>query len=147
MSAAQFRRILVGWDCSAGAAAALSAAAAIADGEATHVVALAVLDPGARGDGREPGAADMAGRRRSTRESFGKARDAARAATRAWATLHFTEGTDAARTICEYAALHCFDLVVLGRRGNGGVPAPRLGHVAETAAMSSSVPVLLLTGR
>ena len=53
MSARQFRRVLVGWDSSPGAAAALLAAAGIADGEAGRVVALAVLRPVPHGESEE----------------------------------------------------------------------------------------------
>ena len=61
MSARRFRRVLVGWDSSPGAAAALLAAAAIADGETGRVVALAVLRPVPRGEGgEEERAAEMA---------------------------------------------------------------------------------------
>ncbi len=46
MSAAKpFRRLLVGWDGSRDASAALPAAAAIAGDDEGHVVALAVLQP------------------------------------------------------------------------------------------------------
>jgi hypothetical protein len=38
-------------------------------------------------------------------------------------------------------------LLVLGRHGNGGVLHPRLGHVAETVAKKSGLPLLLLGGQ
>ena len=48
------------------------------------------------------------------------------------------------RAVCAYAAEHGFDLLVLGRHGDGGTLRSRLGRVAETAARDSQVPVLLL---
>lgn len=61
MSATRYRRVLVGWDSSPGAAAALLAAAGIADGETGRVVALAVLRPVPRGEsGEEERGAEMA---------------------------------------------------------------------------------------
>ena len=46
MTAGPFRRVLVGWDASADAAEALSAAAAIVSGGTGHVVALTVVPAG-----------------------------------------------------------------------------------------------------
>ena len=148
MSARWFRRILVGWDSSPGAAAALLAATAIADDEAGRVVALAVLRPVPRGEGgEEERAAEMARHRHQAEESFGRARDTLPGAARARVTLEFAESPDAARTLCEYADAHVFELLVLGRHGNGGVLHPRLGHVAETVAKKSGLPLLLLGGQ
>jgi len=137
-----FHRVLVGWDCSPGAAAALHAAAAIASGDAARVVALAVLKP-VHAESRDEGAADLAGRRQFAQETFTKARDGLDGATRARVSLRFAESTDPARVICEYADEHGYDLLVLGRHGTGGVLHPRLGHVAESAAKRSRLPVLL----
>ena len=147
MHAGPFRRVLVGWDCSAGAAAALHAAVAIAADGTARVVALAVIRPAPHTEDRDEGAADLAGRRQDAERSFAKARDAFDDASRARVSLKFAESTDAARTLCEYAELHGYDLIVLGRHGLGGVLHPRLGHVAETAAKKSTIPLLLLTGR
>jgi nucleotide-binding universal stress UspA family protein len=148
MSAGQVRRVLVGWDSSPGAAAALLAAAGIADGEAGRVVALAVLRPVPRGEGgEEERAAEMARHRHQAEESFGRARDTLAGATQARVTLEFAEGADAARALCEYADAHVFELLVLGRHGKGGVLRPRLGHVAETVAKKSGLPLLLLGGQ
>ncbi len=148
MSARRFRRVLVGWDSSPGAATALLAAAAIADDETGRVVALAVLRPVPRGEGgAEERAAEMSRHRRQAEESFGKARDTVPGATRARVTLEFTESSDAARALCDYADTHVFELLVLGRHGNGGVLHPRLGHVAETLARKSGLPLLLLGGQ
>jgi nucleotide-binding universal stress UspA family protein len=55
------------------------------------------------------------------------------------------EDRQAGRAVCAYAAEHGFDLLVLGRHGDGGALRPRLGRVAEAAARGSAVPVLLLS--
>jgi nucleotide-binding universal stress UspA family protein len=145
MSARRFRRVLVGWDSSPGAAAALAAATALADDEGGRVVALAVLRPVPRGEGSEEGrAAEIARHQRQTAEAFAKARDTLPGTSRATVTLEFAEGADAARELCEYADTHVFELLVLGRHGNGGVLHPRLGHVAEAVAKKSGLPLLLL---
>ncbi len=138
-----FRRILVGWDCSPGATAALRAAAAVAIDEASHVVALAVLRPAPQTEDADEGLADFDGRQRIARETFAIACATMPEAQRARVSLQFAQSGDAARTVCEYAEQHGFDLLVLGRHGTGGVLHPRLGHVAAAAARKSSLPVLL----
>ena len=147
MSAGPFRRVLVGWDCSAGSAAALRAAAAIIGGETGHVVALAVLRPVPHGESEEDRAAEIAGRRQQAQESFGKARDTLPGLLRARVSLELAESSDVARTLCEYADAHVFGLLVLGRHGTGGIMHPRLGHVAEAIARKSDLPLLLLGGQ
>ncbi len=52
-----------------------------------------------------------------------------------------------ARSICDYADEHGFDLLVLGRNGDGGLLHHKLGHAAEAAAKSSRIPVLLLSAQ
>ena len=143
MTTGPFRRILVGWDCSPGAAAALRAAAAVATDEAARVVALAVLKPAPHTEDAAEGAADFDGRQRFAEETFAKACSAMPDAQRARVSLRFAESGDAARAVCEYAQQQDFDLLVLGRHGTGGVLHPRLGHVAAAAARKSSLPVLL----
>ena len=147
MTARQFRRVLVGWDCSAGAAAALVAAAEIAGGEGARVVALAVLRPVSHGESQADRAAEAAGLRHQAEESFRKARDSLPDAARAGVTLDFTESPDPAGTLCEYADNHVFGLIALGRHGTGGMLHPRLGHVADTVAKKSGLPVLFLSGQ
>lgn len=152
----EFRRILVGWDGSPGAAAALRAAAAIADvdgaktngvrgNEAACVTVLAVLKPAPHTEDVDEGTADLEARRAHAQETFGKALDTLSDAVRPRVTLRFAESGDAARTVCEYAHDQGFDLLVLGRHGVGGILHPRLGHVPATAARKSSLPVLLAT--
>lgn len=143
MTTGPFRRILVGWDCSPGAVAALRAAMAAATDEAARVVVLAVLKPAPSTEEAAEGAADFDGRQRVAEETFAKTCSAMPDGQRARVTLRFTESGDAARTVCEYAQQHGFDLLVLGRHGAGGVLHPRLGHVAATAARKASLPVLL----
>lgn len=138
-----FRRILVGWDCSPGAAAALRAAVAVATDEAARVVALAVLKPAQHTEDAAEGAADFDGRQRFAQETFAKARDALPDVLQERVSLRFAQSGDAARTVCEYAQQHGFDVLVLGRHGTGGVLHPRLGHVAATAARKAALPVLL----
>jgi nucleotide-binding universal stress UspA family protein len=147
MPTGPFHRILVGWDCSPGAAAALRAAAAIAGNDSVRVVALAVLKPAPHTESSDEGAADLAGRRRFAEETFAKAREGLDGASRARVSLRYAESADPARAVCEYAEEHAFDLMVLGRHGTGGVLHPRLGHVAETAVKKSRVPVLLMGDR
>ena len=68
-------------------------------------------------------------------------------AARARVSLQIVEDGDPARAVCDYAAEHGFDLLVLGRHGDGGVLHRRLGRVAETAARAGKLPVLLLSDR
>jgi len=143
MDVTPVRKILVGWDCSPGAAAALRAAAGLAAGGAARVVALAVLRAAQHAEDAEEGAADFSERRRFAQETFARARDTLPGTLRERVSLEFAESGDAARAVCEYAQQHGFDLLALGRHGTGGVLHPRLGHVAATAARKSSLPVLL----
>jgi nucleotide-binding universal stress UspA family protein len=46
-----------------------------------------------------------------------------------------------------YAEQHGFDILVLGRHGDGAHRKTRLGRVADRAAQACSVPVLLLSAR
>jgi nucleotide-binding universal stress UspA family protein len=143
MDVRPLRRILVGWDCSPGAAAALRAVAVLAADGTAAVVVLAVLKPASRTEDTAEGAADFDEHRRFAQQTFAKARERLPDALRERVSLQFTESGDAARTICEYAHHHSFDLLVLGRHGAGGVLHPRLGHVAATAARKAALPVLL----
>ena len=82
---------------------------------------------------------------RWVREGFARARESILETSQAWIDLHVEEGRHAARSLCAYATEHAFDLLVLGRHGDGGVLHPRFGHVAKAAAMASPVPVLLVS--
>jgi len=137
------RTILVGWDCSPGAAAAMRMAATLAADRAVTVVALAVVPPLSRREEAEEATADFDERRRVARETFDKAMEGLPDALRRQASLRFAESDDAAGTVCEYATEHGFDLLALGRHGSGGLLHWRLGHVAATAARKAALPVLL----
>ena len=137
------RKILVGWDCSPGAAAALRAVAALAVDGTAAVVVLAVLSPAPHTEDLAEGAADFDERRRFAEKTFASAREGLPGALRERVSLRFAESGDAAGTVCEYARQHGFDLLALGRHGTGGVLHPRLGHVAATAARKAALPVLL----
>jgi nucleotide-binding universal stress UspA family protein len=99
------------------------------------------------GESSEDRARDLAERRYYTERLFSQVRDSVPAAARARVSLQIVEDGDPARAVCEYAAEHGFDLLVLGRHGDGGVRHHRLGHVAEAAARAGKLPVLLLDDR
>ena len=144
MDVRPLRRILVGWDCSPGAVAALRSAAALAaDGDAA-VVVLAVLKAAPQTEDAAEGAADFDERRLFAQETFARAAAGLPERLRERVSLRFIESGDAASAVCEYASQHEFDLLALGRHGTGGMLHPRLGHVAATAARKAALPVLLV---
>jgi nucleotide-binding universal stress UspA family protein len=147
MTTTTFRRVLVGWDSSAHSAAALRTAVSMTGGQSPHVVALAVLDGRSHSEASEDRARDLAERRWHAERLFDEVRDSVPAEVRCRVSLQIIEDGDAARAICDYAAEHGFDLLVLGRHGDGGVLRRRLGHVAEAAAKTARLPVLLLDDR
>jgi nucleotide-binding universal stress UspA family protein len=137
-----FRHVLVGWDGSPDSVAALRTAVAIIGSAPGRVTALAVLPAPPRREARLDGAPASADH---AREAFEFAQAAAAAGSPARISLHTAEGRHVARSICDYATEHGFDLMVLGRHGDGGVLHPKLGHIAEAAARASKIPVLLVS--
>jgi len=140
-----FRRVLVAWDGSPDSAAALETAAAIVGDGPGHVVALAIVPASVQSEAWLDHAGEEPEDRRWVRECFARARESITATSRARIDLHIEEGRHAAQSLCAYATEHAFDLLVLGRHGDGGVFHPRFGHVAKAAAMASPVPVLLVS--
>jgi nucleotide-binding universal stress UspA family protein len=143
VTAGPFRRVLVGWDASADAAEALCAAAALVGGDAGHVVALTVVRAAREAEAADEQENERAAIRRRAEESFERVRGADTSGVRM--SLQIVEAREVGKTVCTYAAEHGFDLLILGRHGDGRGLRPRLGRVAETAARGSDVPVLLLS--
>jgi nucleotide-binding universal stress UspA family protein len=143
VTAGPFRRVLVGWDASADAAEALCAAASIVRGGAGHVVALTVVPAAQGAEAADELQGGQAAIKRRAEERFESVRGSAAAGVRM--SLHIVEDRQAGQAVCAYAAEHGFDLLVLGRHGDGGRLRPRLGRVAEAAVRDSAVPVLLLS--
>jgi len=145
-SAGPFRRILVGFDGSPDAAEALRVAVALADSDHAHVVALTVIR---RGLGAEDDhARDSAGSaaRERAEALLGELRrsrpdDGARVS----AQVVFSDRDDLGQTVTGYAAEHGFDVLIVGRHGDGARRRSRLGRVADTAVQGCPVPVLLLS--
>ena len=145
LAANPFRQVLVGWDGSPGSVAALRTAAALVGDRPGRVIALAVLSGSPHQvEEPDPAGADAAGGSPAQR-TFEATRAAIAATLPTRISLHTEESRNAARALCDHATEHGFDLLVLGRHGDGGVLHPRLGHVAEAAARASRIPVLLVS--
>jgi nucleotide-binding universal stress UspA family protein len=139
--ATPYRRVLVGWDASPDSVTALRAAAALAATTAQgYVVALAVLP-----EARSPEHDEVSSPVRRVHAVFGSTRASIEYPAGDMICLQTEDSTHPARTLCEYAHTHAFDLLVLGRHGNGGILHPKLGHVAHAVAKASEVPVLLVS--
>jgi nucleotide-binding universal stress UspA family protein len=142
-----FCHVLVGWDGSAAAAEALSTALDITSNSG-HVVALAVvrrLPHEEAGEGEDGQASILS----QAEAIFERARRSEAGAASIRMATHVIAGDEgkAGAVLCSYAAEHGFDLLVLGRHGQGGMLPTRLGRVAKAAAQSSPVPVLLVDAR
>lgn len=136
--------MLVGWDASAAAAEALGAAASIVAREGGHVVALAVVQRAPITEVADDHDREAAAIRRRAEGSFERARQAVAAGRDVRMSLQIVEDKQVARAVCDYAVEHAFDLLVLGRHGDGTAFRSRLGRVAEAAAQGSAIPLLLL---
>jgi nucleotide-binding universal stress UspA family protein len=140
-----FRRVLVGWDGSPDAEAALRMAVAIVGDGPGHVVAFAVLpSPPHLEAWQDQAGAESAGTH-GVKEGFARVKASIETTSRTRIALATAQGTKAAQSVCAYAAENAFDLLVLGRHGDGGMLHPRLGQVAKAAAMTSQIPVLLVS--
>ncbi|MGH3098749.1 MAG: universal stress protein [Streptosporangiales bacterium] len=142
MHAAAFHRVLVGWDASPGAEAALDAALRLA-GPSGRVVALAVLPatPHVETDGERESA--LAAARHRVEDRFDEQR-AGLGRLETELRLDVLESQDQAAALREYAGRHGFDLVVVGRHGEGGILHPKLGHVSTAVVQSGPMPVLVV---
>ncbi|HEX6932336.1 MAG TPA: universal stress protein [Streptosporangiaceae bacterium] len=140
-----FRRALVAWDGSPDSVAALRAASAIVGGRNGHVVALSVLPVDSPREASNDPAAEAPSQARRVRATFDATRSAIAKTSSVRIDLHTAESRHVAGSICDYAAEHGFDLLVIGRHGEGGLIHPKLGHIAESAARSCKIPVLLVS--
>jgi nucleotide-binding universal stress UspA family protein len=144
MTVTPVHRVLVGWDGSPAAHAALTTAMSIADGDGV-VIARAVLTPARHTETGGEQARDLDAQRRWLREQF----DAALAVAATHGSrvcFEWGESDDAADDLCACAEHHGCDLVVMGRHGDHThVRTLRLGPVAEATIRHTSVPVLLVS--
>jgi len=147
--AGPFRRVLVGYDGSPDAVDAVGAATAIAARDGGHVVALSVrrrpphTDGDLDGDGEQDNARQVA----DTLLSEFRREVTVGAAARLSVQVIYTDLDSPAQVVTDYAADHGFDVLVLGRHGNGRRRKARLGQVADRAVQACTVPVLLLGAR
>lgn len=145
-----FRRVLAGFDGSPDAADAVRGAAAIAARDGGHVVALSVLTRQAsRADGSEGQdghARDISGLAESLLADIRRELPPG-SSIRMTAHVVYADGQSPGRVVAEYAAEHGFDVLVLGRHGDGRRRKSRLGQVADCAVQACSVPVLLMSAK
>lgn len=128
-----------------GAGRAFAVAAVRSAGHA-HVVALTVIRRGlGADDDHTEGAAGSAARERAETLLGDLRRSRPDDGARVSAQVVFCDRDDLGHAVTGYAAEHGFDVLVLGRHGDGTRRRSRLGRVADTAVQGCSVPVLLLS--
>lgn len=137
--------MLVAWDASADSVAALRTAAAIVGHGPGRVVALAVLTDPVHREAPNDGSASATGQANRVQAAFAAACDSLTSDHPAKITLHTVQARHAQEAVCDYAVEHGFDLLVIGRHGDGGLIHPKLGHVAETTARTCKIPALLVS--
>lgn len=137
MTAGLFCRILVGWDGSADAAEALRAAVAIA-GPGGHVVALSVIPQQVRMEPHDEPDSVPELLQRTAETVFGQLRgqDIGAAGVQTSTRMITGDSGRAGHMLSAYAAVHQFDLVVMGRRGESIRPA-HLGRSAKAVAQTA----------
>ena len=148
-SVGPFRRVLVGFDGSPDAAEALGVAVTVAARDGGHVVALCVVPQAlpAEGDGPD---VEITGVRRQAEAIFGELAHGRRPPdnpVRMSFQMVYSDHDSPGQVVTAYAEEHGFDILVLGRHGDGARRKSRLGRVADRAAQDCSVPVLLLSAR
>lgn len=119
--AAAFRRVLVGFDGSPDAAEALRAGTAIAGLDGGHVVALSVVRHAPHYEGEADQDSESAALRRLAEACFDELRRGASSSheVRMSVQVVLSHGESAGQVVTDYAAAHGFDILVLGRHGDG----------------------------
>lgn len=143
-----FRRVLVGFDGSPDAAEALGVGVAVAARDGGHVVVLCVVPRAlpAEGDGQDSGSAGIRGQAEALVAELARGQRPD-TPVRASVAVVYSDHDSPGRVVTAYAEEHGFDILVLGRHGDGARRKTRLGRVADQAAQACSVPVLLLSGQ
>jgi nucleotide-binding universal stress UspA family protein len=147
-TAGPFRRVLVGFDGSPDAAEALGVATAVAARDGGHVAALCVVPQALHAEGEDQDT-QTAGLRRQAEAIFGELARSQRPDIPIRMSVHlvYADHDSPGKVVTAYAEEHGFDMLVLGRHGDGARRKTRLGRVADRAAQECSVPVLLLSAR
>lgn len=122
------KRILVGWDASECAVAALMEAVRLAEAVRGEVRAVAVI-PEVRSESAEDRAAADAVNRARVVEPFARQLDALRQQFSVVPSLDVVVGTHVAEVLTDYAIEHGFDVIAVGQHGSYSARHPRLGHV------------------
>ena len=145
MTTGPFHRVLVGWDASPAARAALTTALALAAGGGT-VIARAVLLPPEHTETSGEDRRDVSVRRERLAEQFAATmRTAGEQGARV--RLEWGEDADVPGDLAAGAAGHGCDLIVVGRHGSDGrLRVAGLGPVARALARYEGLPVLLVGG-
>ena len=143
-----FRRVLVGYDGSPDAVEALGVGVAVAARDGGHVVVLCVLPRALRAEGDEQDG-ETGGIREHAEALVAELARGQRldSPVRTSVAVVYSDHDSPDRVVTAYAEEHGFDILVLGRHGDGARRKTRLGRVADRAAQACSVPVLLLSGQ
>ncbi|HUB39002.1 MAG TPA: universal stress protein [Streptosporangiaceae bacterium] len=142
-----FRRVLVGFDGSPDAAEALGVANAMAAGDGGHVVALCVVPSAMHAENHdEDGSSGLRQQAEVLIDELTRCQRPGKSVRMSIQVVH-ADRDSAAQVVIDYAEQHGFDILVLGRHGDGAHRKSRLGRVADRAAQGCSVPVLLLSAR
>lgn len=139
-----FTRVLVGWDGSTGAAAALRLGLRLTAVDGGRVTAVAVVPSYAHVEDAEERDQAEAEVRATVRDPYEAVLAEQELHTGQQAALEFIEADDVARVLDEYARTHLLDLVVVGLHGREGLLHPRMGHIASHAVQMSHCPVLVV---
>ncbi|MDA8295809.1 MAG: universal stress protein [Actinomycetota bacterium] len=146
MDGSRLRRVLVGFDGSIQAQAALELAVDLAHGSGAQVTVLFIL-PDTQHLESEESRLQASQRVRSELETHLAPLRRYAAAVGVPLTEVALHGGDPAASIASYAAAHGFDVVVIGSHGRERALHGGLGRVVERLLREPRVPVLVVPGR